>query len=138
MVAEPYCIPANWVGDATGTAAIYVPEGTTLLSVKKRGNGFVAADWGKYTIFSRFRDGPSRGWTLTCCASGDDGRGGNVYPQRDHQGLRCVHGPRAAKTSKEAGVLVVTRHCRSSATLCRCPPEVSTTATAAAPERGIG
>ncbi|CAH2045681.1 unnamed protein product, partial [Iphiclides podalirius] len=52
VVAEPYCIPANWIGDATGTAAIYVPDGTTPLSVKERGNGFVAADWGKYTIFS--------------------------------------------------------------------------------------
>ncbi|CAH2055625.1 unnamed protein product, partial [Iphiclides podalirius] len=51
-VAEPYCIPANWMGDATGTAAIYIPDGTTPLSVKERGNGFVAADWGKYTIFS--------------------------------------------------------------------------------------
>ncbi|CAH2063645.1 unnamed protein product, partial [Iphiclides podalirius] len=51
-LAKPHWAVCAVAGDATGTAAIYVPDGTTPLSVKERGNGFVAADWGKYTIFS--------------------------------------------------------------------------------------
>ncbi|XP_045541646.1 uncharacterized protein LOC123723135 [Papilio machaon] len=73
VVAEPYHIPSqpHWVGDTEGSVGMVVPPtGPQHLSLRERGAGYVAANWGEVVLigvyfspnrslsqFERFLDG---------------------------------------------------------------------------------
>ncbi|XP_013163558.1 PREDICTED: uncharacterized protein LOC106114785, partial [Papilio xuthus] len=73
VVAEPYVIPphSSWVGDTEGLVGMVAPPaGQQRLSLRERGAGYVAANWGEVVLigvyfspnrnlsqFERFLDG---------------------------------------------------------------------------------
>ncbi|XP_020299098.1 uncharacterized protein LOC109863272 [Pseudomyrmex gracilis] len=54
VAAEPYSVPAHpaWVGDETGTVAIYCVWGheIPIFTLAERGPGFVAGEWGETIV----------------------------------------------------------------------------------------
>ncbi|XP_073966110.1 uncharacterized protein [Choristoneura fumiferana] len=53
VVAEPYLVPShpNWVGDTEGSVGVVVPTaGLHRLSLRERGAGYTAANWGEVVI----------------------------------------------------------------------------------------
>ncbi|XP_045541396.1 uncharacterized protein LOC123722871 [Papilio machaon] len=53
VVAEPYLIPSqsHWVGDTEGSVGIVAPPtGPQRLSLRERGAGYVAANWGEVVL----------------------------------------------------------------------------------------